>query len=64
MHLQLSIDYLNTKRFAPTCDEEDLKSGVLQLPEGTNVVISDAAIVEGTLNEGENTSGYPMSFWH
>lgn len=49
--LQLTLDMLNTKSFEPESKDEELRSGILQLPKGTLVLLSEHAIGEGTLNE-------------
>jgi len=50
VHLPLSVPFLNESSFSPKSVEEDLHSGVLQLPQGTTVLVSDGAVSEGTLN--------------
>ena len=52
VHLALSIPFLNESTFLPKSVEEDLHSGVLQLPKGTAVLVSDGTVSEGTLNNG------------
>lgn len=52
VHLPLSIPFLNESSFLPKSVEEDLHSGVLQLPQGTTVLVSDGAVSEGMLDNG------------
>lgn len=51
IHVPLSIPFLNESRMMPISKEEDLHSGVLQLPAGTMVVVSDAHISQGTVTQ-------------
>lgn len=49
--LPLSLDLLNTARFAPESINEDLHSGYLQLAHGTTVLMTEGGIQEGKLIE-------------
>ena len=49
--LPLSLDTLNTKRFVPESQEEDLHAGLLQLPQGTVMLITEGDVREGQLLE-------------
>jgi len=51
IHIPLSISFLNESCMSPVSKEEDLHSGILQLPAGTAVVVSDAYVSEGTLTQ-------------
>jgi hypothetical protein len=47
--LPLSVPLLNTTPFAPASAAEDLAAGALQLPAGAALLLSEAALAEGTL---------------
>ena len=49
--LPLSLDLLNSARFAPESINEDLHSGYLQLAHGTTMLITEGGIQEGKLVE-------------
>ncbi|KAI0670668.1 mini-chromosome maintenance replisome factor-domain-containing protein [Trametes maxima] len=49
--LPLSLDVLNKSRFTPESKDEDLHAGVLQLPQGTVLLISEGGVCEGQLLE-------------
>ncbi|KAI0332090.1 hypothetical protein GY45DRAFT_1360443 [Cubamyces sp. BRFM 1775] len=49
--LPLSLETLNKKRFVPESQEEDLHAGLLQLPQGTVVLITEGGVREGQLVE-------------
>ena len=50
-HLPLTLDYLNTTPFSPHSEAEDLHAGVLQLPAGSTVLITEDGVREGKLLE-------------
>ncbi|KAH9901638.1 mini-chromosome maintenance replisome factor-domain-containing protein [Cubamyces lactineus] len=49
--LPLSLDTLNKRRFVPESQDEDLHAGLLQLPQGTVVLITEGGVREGQLLE-------------
>ncbi|KAH9946368.1 mini-chromosome maintenance replisome factor-domain-containing protein [Epithele typhae] len=49
--LPLSLDSLNKSSFAPESKNEDLHAGVLQLPQGTHLLVSEGGVREGQLVE-------------
>lgn len=49
--LHLSLNLLNSARFEPESENEDLHSGVLQLPSGTILLVTDCEVTEGQLLE-------------
>ena len=49
--LSLSLDSLNKSKFAPESKDEDLHAGVLQLPQGTVLLVSEGGVREGQLLE-------------
>ncbi|KAI1790741.1 mini-chromosome maintenance replisome factor-domain-containing protein [Ganoderma leucocontextum] len=49
--LSLSLDSLNKSNFTPESKDEDLHAGVLQLPQGTVLLVSEGGICEGQLLE-------------
>jgi hypothetical protein len=49
--LSLSLDLLNSALFAPESVNEDLRSGYLQLAQGTAVLMTESGIEEGKLIE-------------
>ena len=49
--LPLSLDLLNSARFAPESINEDLHSGYLQLAHGTTMLMTEGGIQEGKLIE-------------
>jgi hypothetical protein len=49
--LPLSLDLLNSVRFAPESVNEDLHSGYLQLAHGTTMLMTEGGIQEGKLVE-------------
>lgn len=56
--LPLSLDFLNKNRFAPESKEEDLHSGVLQVPQGSVLLVTEHGIQEGKLVEQGNIRAY------
>ncbi|KAI0371789.1 hypothetical protein BV20DRAFT_965065 [Pilatotrama ljubarskyi] len=52
MHtLPLSLDTLNKSQFVPESRDEDLHAGVLQLPQGTVLLVTEGGVREGQLLE-------------
>jgi len=51
VELPLSLDILNGTNFYPRSDDENLLAGVLQLPDGTCVLVDETMLKEGTLKE-------------
>jgi hypothetical protein len=51
LHVPLSLKLLNESLFEPESKDEDLFSGVLQLPASTTIIVSDSQITDGTLKE-------------
>ncbi len=49
--LSLSLDSLNKSSFTPESKDEDLHAGVLQLPQGTVLLVSEGGVREGQLLE-------------
>ncbi|PIL23726.1 hypothetical protein GSI_13476 [Ganoderma sinense ZZ0214-1] len=49
--LPLSLDSLNKSNFTPESKDEDLHAGVLQLPQGTVLLVSEGGVREGQLHE-------------
>lgn len=49
--LPLSLDVLNKDAFVPESKEEDLHAGVLQLPQGTVLLVTEGGVHEGKLVE-------------
>lgn len=49
--LPLSLDTLNKSSFAPESKDEDLHSGVLQLPQRAMLLVTEAGLQEGKLVE-------------
>ncbi|KAL7283147.1 LOW QUALITY PROTEIN: hypothetical protein ACG7TL_002573 [Trametes sanguinea] len=49
--LPLSLDTLNKSQFAPESKDEDLHAGVLQLPQGTVLLVTEGGVREGQLLE-------------
>ncbi|KAG2216977.1 hypothetical protein INT45_011883 [Circinella minor] len=47
--IPLSIDLLNNTRFMPKSENENLQAGLLQLTDGTTVILDETGITEGTL---------------
>ncbi|KZT03570.1 uncharacterized protein LAESUDRAFT_729151 [Laetiporus sulphureus 93-53] len=47
--LPLSLDALNNHPYVPESKEEDLHSGVLQLPKGTVLLVTESGVTEGKL---------------
>ena len=53
--IPLSIDLLNNTRFMPKSENENLQAGLLQLTDGTAVILDETGITEGTLGDlGKN----------
>lgn len=53
----LSLDALNKVQFCPESKEEDLHSGLLQLPKGTVLLINEGVVTEGgVVGKGKQTS--------
>jgi hypothetical protein len=51
VQIPLSLDVLNNTNFYPRSNEENLLAGVLQLLDGTCVLIDETVLKEGTLKE-------------
>lgn len=49
--LPLSLDILNKSSFVPESKDEDLHSGILQLPKASMLLITEGGIQEGKLVE-------------
>lgn len=49
--LTLSLESLNKLRYTPESKDEDLHAGVLQLPQGTVLLVSEGGVREGQLLE-------------
>ncbi|TFK86067.1 hypothetical protein K466DRAFT_551065 [Polyporus arcularius HHB13444] len=49
--LNLSLEGLNKARYTPESKDEDLHAGVLQLPQGTVLLVSEGGVREGQLQE-------------
>ncbi|KAI0807083.1 mini-chromosome maintenance replisome factor-domain-containing protein [Fomes fomentarius] len=49
--LTLSLESLNKSRYTPESKDEDLHAGVLQLPQGTVLLVSEGGVREGQLLE-------------
>ncbi|KAI0747846.1 mini-chromosome maintenance replisome factor-domain-containing protein [Daedaleopsis nitida] len=49
--LTLSLEGLNKERYTPESKDEDLHAGVLQLPQGTVLLVSEGGVREGQLLE-------------
>lgn len=49
--LPLSLDILNKSSFVPESKDEDLHSGILQLPRASMLLITEGGIQEGKLVE-------------
>ena len=49
--IPLSLDLLNQHNFAPESKSEDLHAGILQVPQGSTILISDSDMKEGQLSE-------------
>ena len=47
--LNLSLESLNKSRYSPESKDEDLHAGVLQLPQGTVLLVSEGGVREGQL---------------
>lgn len=52
--LALTLDILNTVNFEPESKDEEMQSGVLQLPEHSLIIMSENTISEGKLEEKGN----------
>ncbi|KAI0031901.1 mini-chromosome maintenance replisome factor-domain-containing protein [Vararia minispora EC-137] len=50
-HIPLSLDLFNKVPFVPQSKAEDLYSGILQVPSGSTILISEGGIREGKLVE-------------
>ena len=59
--LPLSLELLNTTPFVPESSEEDLSSGVLQLSNGTTLLITETNVREGQLVEKGAIQAYYFS---
>lgn len=62
VHLPLSIPFLNNSQLSPISKDEDLHSGVLQLPEDTMIIVSDSEVSEGTVTERRLTHSFEREF--
>ncbi|KAL1933589.1 hypothetical protein VTP01DRAFT_7679 [Rhizomucor pusillus] len=49
--LPLTIEGLNAGRFSPKSEYENLQAGLLQLVDGTSLLIDETSLTEGTLND-------------
>ncbi|CDO77853.1 hypothetical protein BN946_scf185032.g5 [Trametes cinnabarina] len=49
--LPLSLDTLNKSQFVPESKDEDLHAGILQLPKGTVLLVTEGGVREGQLLE-------------
>ncbi|KAI0710385.1 mini-chromosome maintenance replisome factor-domain-containing protein [Cerioporus squamosus] len=49
--LNLSLENLNKASYTPESKDEDLHAGVLQLPQGTVLLVSEGGVREGQLQE-------------
>ncbi|KAI8998908.1 putative alanine racemase-domain-containing protein [Trametes punicea] len=49
--LPLSLDTLNKSQFVPESKDEDLHAGVLQIPQGTVLLVTEGGVREGQLLE-------------
>ena len=49
--LQLSLGMLNSEHFAPESKNEDLHAGLLQLPQKTVLLVTEAGVSTGKLDE-------------
>lgn len=47
----LTIDVLNKKSFSPKSVNESLQAGLLQLVEGTLLIIDETVLTEGSLGD-------------
>lgn len=47
--LPLSLNFLNNSSFAPESKDEDLHAGMLQLPKGTALLVTENGLSEGQL---------------
>ena len=45
----LNLESLNKSRYSPESKDEDLHAGVLQLPQGTVLLVSEGGVREGQL---------------
>lgn len=52
--LPLTIEGLNAGRFSPKSEYENLQAGLLQLVDGTSLLIDETSLTEGTLNDTGN----------
>lgn len=51
VELPLSLPVINTRPFTPESRDDTLHSGLLQLPAGTVVLVSDMDMEEGKMEE-------------
>ncbi|KAF8582639.1 hypothetical protein K439DRAFT_1635083 [Ramaria rubella] len=51
VHVPLSLPLINSHPFSPESRKETLHSGLLQLPAGTTVLLSDSGVQEGKITE-------------
>jgi hypothetical protein len=49
--LPLSLELLNKENFVPESQQEDLHSGFLQVPPGSNILVTESGIKEGRVDE-------------
>lgn len=56
--LPLSLDSLNKTNFTPESKDEDLHAGILQLPQGTVLLVSEGGVREGQLHERGMSSSF------
>ena len=62
--VSLSLPMLNTGLFAPESRDESLHAGLLQLPAGTTVLLSESGVQEGKISEAGSYSPSPLPFPH
>lgn len=53
--MPLSLQVINTRPFTPESRDDTLYSGLLQLPAGTTVLVSDITMEEGKVNDAGKT---------
>ncbi|KAI8139499.1 putative alanine racemase-domain-containing protein [Fennellomyces sp. T-0311] len=49
--IPLTIDLLNSTRFMPKSENENLEAGLLQLTDGTTLILDETAMSEGSLGD-------------
>ena len=58
----LSLHFLNGESFEPESKEEDLHAGVLQVPPGTTIIVTEGGIKEGELVEKGRGFDFDVAF--